>query len=177
MEDLEELLKNHLLNVAKLNEVTSKIKDLEDIKKLHNKTYKSSYNDVISSMQLNSALGGGIGGKTNKVSSKTEKVALTYKSNAKYTNKIDKIALERDLNRYRALEIEFTAKVKKVNNLLSVLNNKERFVIEQFYMYCNKSWEYVSEMFAGKYKSAIGERQLRRYKDTGMNKMLEVLKV
>lgn len=173
--DVEIMLENHLKNISKKKEARRKIKDLEDIKAYNRKQYKMNEADAIESMQLGSTLSGNISSKTNKVSSAVEKTALTYKSNQEYTNNIDFIKIEGDIQHYKEIEKNVSAQIEQVEDLLNALNNVEKFVIEQFYMYCDKRWDYVKDAFIDEYQDTKSAEQLRRYKKTAMRKMLEVI--
>lgn len=173
--DIENILQEHLVNVSKLRECEIKIKNLKDLKKLNRKKLIISDTEAIEAMQLNSALANGISSKTNKISNVTEKTALTYKSQMVHTNKLDFVKIENDINHYANIKNVLELKIKRIETILASLNNIEKFVIEQFYMYCDKRWDYVKDAFVDKYRDIKSTEQLRRYKKTAMDKMLEVI--
>jgi hypothetical protein len=176
-EDLENMLQQYPINVAKLNEARRIIKDCEDLKKIHNKRFTTDDSEEIEAQQLSSTLGNvNVSGKTNKISDTVPKVAMNYRSKRRGTIKIDLLRNNSKLEKYKKIEQEISSEVEKIDNLLNCLNNFEHFITIQLYMNCNKNWTYVQEVFKMNFREK-SIKQLKRYQKSAMEKMLAVLNI
>lgn len=83
--------------------------------------------------------------------------------------------INQDIRMYENKIKQKEAEIERVENLLDGLDNVERFVLEQFYMYQRQRWDYVIDEFLEKYRDQRSKEQLKRIKKNAINKILSVL--
>lgn len=168
--ELELILSNHLKNKARLKELIFKKENYEKI--LNNNETKE---EIISSMQLSSVNIRSIPNTTTNLTySPTESVVMNYEK------KIDEHDLEKqelllEIVIYNQKIIEEKNKIERVENWLAALNKIEKFIIEQFYMYCNKRWDYVIDAFVDNFRDVRSKEQLKRIKRNALKNILEII--
>ena len=133
-EELENMLREHPKNEAKLTEVKLKREEYEEELNYAGTVYQESEKEVIESMQLKGQAYDSIHSNTNNISDKTSKVALEYDKEINHINKADRVHLEKKILECNQLEAELNKKIVRVKNLLNLLSNKQRFIISEFYI-------------------------------------------
>ena len=77
-EDLENMLREHKKNEAKILEIDIKLEEYSNRLEYAGTVYEETDKEIIESMQLSSAVGEVPSGKTNKISNVTEQTAKEY---------------------------------------------------------------------------------------------------
>ena len=67
-------------------------------------------------------------------------------------------------------------KIVRVKNLLTILSEKQRFVINEFYINSEKGdWKRVSKEYENQFPKYLSIKQLQNIRDVALKDMLEVL--
>ena len=175
--DVEEMLKNYLLNKSQLQELENKIERNNVLLNYHRKMYKENEEETIEEMALKApTISDTPRGNTNKINRPTENIALSYKSKLVYINKADKIRLmnENEINEKKAEPLRDL--VGKVERMLNALNNEQKLVIKSYYMNEPK-WNYVVNTYFKVYKETRTINQLKNIRDVALKIMLQVINV
>ena len=139
-EDVENMLREHKKNEAKLIEIELKIEEYENRLEHAGTVYEEDDNEVISGMQLSCNVSEVASGRTNKISNVTETTAMNYHKEKVHINKEDREILKHKLEEFEVEKDRLNKQVVRVKNMLNQLSPEEEFVIETYYM--NKSkWE------------------------------------
>jgi len=174
-EELESLLREHQKNEAKLTEVKLKKEESEEELKYASEVFIESKEDTIEGMQLTSAVISETPiSRTNIISDKTVNTAINYpKELYKNKNKRDLTILDNKIKRYTVEEERLNKVVVRVKNLLQPLNEKQRFIIKEFYI--NKlNWNQVSNEFKENFNE-LSIKQLQNIRDKALQIMLEII--
>lgn len=176
-EDLEIMLRNHLKNEAKLTEIKLKQEEYEERLQYAGTVYQDSKDDVIEGMQLPAQVISDIPkSNTNKISDTTYNTVVGYGKEINYTNKEDMVYLEKKI-----LECEEEGKrldkiIVRVNNLLTILSKKQKFIIEEFYINSEKGdWKKVELEYKSTFPKDLTIKQLQNIRDVAIKDMLEIL--
>jgi F0F1-type ATP synthase alpha subunit len=178
-EDVESMLKEFKKDEAKLNEIEFKLESLEERIKYAGYVEESSDNETIESMQLGSKVCEIPSGKTNKISNVTEQVAMTYIREMVHINKEDVTRLEKEVAKYEEEKDRYSKQIARVQNLLGILNDRQRLVITEYYINNKKKdWDGVAKTYAQEYPGKdLSVKQLQNIRDIALNDMLEVLNI
>lgn len=168
--ELEIILSNHLKNKAKLKELIFKKEKYE--KNLENMETKE---EIISSMQLSSVNIKSIHNTNNNTAySPTESAVMNYEKEINEHN-FEKQEMKLEIALYNQKILEEKRRIERVENWLGALNNIEKFIIEQFYMYCNKRWDYVIDAFVDNFRDIRSKEQLKRIKRNALKNILDIV--
>lgn len=175
--DIEEMLKAYLLSKSQLEEIESKIEKNNVLLKYNGTEFEETETEVIEAMTLKSSTISDIPkSKTNKKSNITENIALTYKENLKYTNKVDKIKLINENERYNKKAEPLRELTEKVERMLRALNNEQKLIVKTYYM-SEQKWNYVSNTYMEVYKEPKTVTQLKNIRNTALKIMLKVINI
>lgn len=178
-EDLEVMLREHLKNEAKLTEIKLKQEEYEERLRYAGMTFQDSKEDVIEGMQLSGQVLSDIPkSNTNKISDTTYNTVVTYQKEVNYINKEDRVYLEKKIIECEEEKRKLDKAIVRVNNLLTILNQKQRFVIEEFYINSEKGdWKKVEREYRNFISKDLTIKQLQNIRDIAIKDMLEVLNV
>lgn len=176
-EDIENILRNHSKNEAKKTETKLKIEEYQERLDHAGTVYEDTENEVIEAMQLSSSPISDIPkSTTNKISDVTADTAMRYKGELNHINKEDREYLERKISELQIEEKKLDKDIVRVKNLLTILNEKQEFVIKEFYINNKKeNWKKVSIEFEKAFSKDLTIKQLQNIRDTALKEMLEVL--
>lgn len=174
-EDVETMLKEHRDNVSKLKELGLKRDEYQERLNYAGTVYEDSKEEVIEGMQLSGQVISDIPrSNTNKISNTTYNTVVNYNKEIFHVNKEDRKSLENKIEKCDK-EIERLRKViARVENIIEPLSKEEKFVIEAFYMYKAK-WDYISDEYYEKFRKPKSIKQLQTYRDTALERMLNIL--
>lgn len=175
-EDVENMLREHKKDEAKLLEIEFKIENLEERIRYAGYVTESTDNETIEAMQLGSKGCEIPSGKTNKISNVTEQVAMSYSKELVHINKEDISSLEREVTKYGEEKDRYNKKIARVKNLLESLSSEQRFVIKSYYMEKSK-WDYVYKEYFIEFEINKTIKRLQEIRDTAIETMLEILNV
>lgn len=175
-EDVENMLREHKKDEAKLLDIQFKIESLEERLRYAGYVEESSDSETIESMQLGSKGFDTPSGRTNKISNVTEQVAMSYVKEMIHINKEDRDKLEIEIEKYQEEKDKYNKKIARVKNLLEILTDKQRIVIEEFYINHNRGdWKKVCIIYGQKFPKDLTVKQLQNIRDSALRDMLEVV--
>lgn len=177
-EDIEKILKEYPINEAKLTEIQIKKEEYQEELYYAGTVYEDTDKEIIENMQLCGKGYDNIHSNTNKISDKVLNTAINYSKEQHYINKKDRQYLESKIIECEAEENVLNKKIVRVKNLLTILSEKQRFVINEFYINSEKGdWKKVSKLYEKAFPKDLTIRQLQNIKDVALKDMLEVLNV
>ena len=115
---------------------------------------------------------------TNKISDKVSSTAMNYQKERYYINKRDRTYLESKILECEAEENVLNKMIVRVKNLLTILSEKQRFVINEFYINNEKGdWKKVSKEYENLFPIGLTIKQLQNIRDVALKDMLEILNI
>lgn len=115
---------------------------------------------------------------TNKISDKVSSTAINYKKEQTHINKEDRDFLETEIDRLNIQKDELNKKIVRVKNWLDKLNERESFVLEEFYINNKgRNWGKVVKEYSKKYGKDLTDRQLRTTKEKAIQNVLKIVNV
>ncbi len=175
-ENLETMLRNHPKNEAKLLEVQLKIEEYQERLYYAGTVYEDTEEEVIENMQLAGKGYDTIHSNTNKISDATADTAMQYKQEKIHINREDRSFLLGKIMEYEAEEKVLNKMIVRVKNLLSILSEKQKFVVEEFYINNGKTtWDKIEKLFENNFPKRLTQKQLQNIRDVALKDMLEVL--
>ena len=175
-EDIENMLRNHLKNEAKLTEIQLKKEEYQEMLYYAGTVHEDTEKEVIESMQLKGQGYDSIYSNTNKVADKVSNVAMNYQKEQHYINKQDRQYLEKKIQECEEEEKRLDKIIVRVKNLLNQLTKEEKFIITSYYLEKSK-WDYVSNRYFIEYQKPKSINQLLNIRDTAIESMLEILNI
>lgn len=175
-EDVENMLKDHLKNQAKLTEIQLKKEEYEKRLEYAGTVYEDTEDDIIKSMQLAGQAYDSIHSNTNKISDKVSSTAMNYHKEEAHINKEDRQYLERKLEEFNKLKDELDKKIVRVENMINQLSAEEKFVVKTYYMEKSK-WDYVSQQYCVEFQKPKSINQLLNIRDIAIKSMLEIVNI
>lgn len=177
-EDLEKMLRGHLKNEAKLTEIQLKKEEYQEELYYAGTVYEDTDKEVIENMQLAGQAYDNINIKTNKISDKVSNTAINYKKEQIYINKKDREYLQSKIIECEAEENILNKMIVRVKNLLTILSEKQRFVIREFYINSEKGdWRKVAKEYEKTFPKDLTIKQLQNIRDVALKDMLEILNI
>ena len=177
-EDLETMLRNHRKNEAKLTEVQLKKEEYQERLYYASTVYEDTDKEVIENMQLAGQSYDSIHSNTNKISDKVSSTAMNYRKEQIHINKEDRYELQRKIIECEAEENILNKMIVRIKNLLTILSEKQRFIINEFYINSEKGdWKKVEKEFRNNFTKDLSIKQLQNIRDVALKDMLEVLNV
>lgn len=175
-EDLEKMLREHPKNQAKLTEVEIKKENYEKRLEYAGSVNEETDNEIIESMQLSGQAYDIIHSNTNKISDTTANTAMNYHKEMHHINVEDRKHLEIKIAELQEIKDDLNKKIVRVENLTTILSNKQKFVISEFYINSEKGdWKKVSEEYEKTFPKDLSIKQLQNIRDTAIKDMLEIL--
>ena len=177
-EELEKMLRKHKKNEARLTEVQLQKEEYQERLYYAGMVDEESDREIIEGMQLSGQAFDGIPSKTNKISDKTASTAMRYKNEMTHINKEDRVYLQRKIIECEAEEQVLNKKIVRVKNLLEALSEKQRFVINEFYILNpeNKGdWQKVEAEYNRNHSKPLMTKQLQNIRNVALKDMLEIL--
>ena len=143
-EDVEVMLRNLPKNEARLIEVQLKKEEYQERLYYAGTVYEDTEEEIIENMQLAGQAYDSIHSNTNKISDKTASTALHYQKEKIHINREDRDYLQSKIIDLEAEEKTLNKMIARVKNLLSILSEKQKFVVEEFYINNGKTtWDKV----------------------------------
>lgn len=177
-EDVEKMLRGYLKNEAKLTEIQLKKEEYQEELYYAGTVYEDTDKEIIENMQLAGQGYDNIHSNTNKVSDKVLNTAMNYKNEQRYINKKDRDHLQSKIIECEAEENILNKMIVRVKNLLSILSEKQRFVIKEFYINSEKGdWKKVAKEYEKTFPKDLTIKQLQNIRDVAIKDMLEVLNI
>lgn len=174
-EDVENMLKSHKENEAKLTEVELKIEEYQEQLKYAGTVYEDTEQEVIENMQLAGQAYDSIHSNTNKISDKVSSTAINYNKELVHINKQDRSYLENKLEELQQEKEKLDKSIVRVKNLLEALDDKQEFIIKKYYIQNKgKNWDKVQKKFKEEYQE-VQKRQLQYIRDDAIKIMLNIL--
>ena len=175
-EDVETMLRNHKKNEAKLTEVQLKKEEYQEQLYYAGTVYEDTENEVIENMQIAGQSYDSIHSRTNKVSDKVSNAVMNYKKELNHINNFDRDHINSKIIECEAEENILNKKIVRVKNLLTILSEKQRFVINEFYINSEKGdWKRVAKEYENQFPRYLSVKQLQNIRDVALKDMLEVL--
>ena len=175
-EDLETMLRNHKKNEAKLTEIQLKKEEYQERLVYAGTVYEDTENEVIENMQLAGQAYDSIHSNTNKISDKTANTAMRYHQEERHINAEDRDYLQRRIIECEAEEKVLNKIIVRVKNLLTILSEKQRFIINEFYINSEKGdWRKVEAEYRNNFTKELTMKQLQNIRNVALKDMLEVL--
>lgn len=175
-EDVEKMLREHLKNEAKKTEIQLKREEYEERLEYAGTVYEDTESEIIENMQLAGQAYDNVKGNTNKVSDTTANTAMNYHKEKIHVNKEDRYFLEKKIRECEAEENILNKKIVRVKNLLTILSEKQCFVINEFYINNIKGdWRRVANEYENQFSKDLSIKQLQNIRDVALKDMLEVL--
>ena len=175
-EDVEKMLRNHKKNEAKLTEIQLKKEEYQEQLCYAGTVYEDTENEVIENMQVAGQAYDSIRSNTNSISDKVLDTAINYQKELNYINKFDREYLNSKIIECEAEENILNKKIVRVKNLLTILSEKQRFVINEFYINSEKGdWKRVAKEYENQFPRYLSVKQLQNIRDVALKDMLEVL--
>lgn len=178
-EDVETMLRNHLKNEAKLTEIKLKQEEYEERLSHAGTVYEDDKDDVIEGMQLPAqAISDIPRSNTNKISDTTYNTVVGYNKEINHINKEDRVYLEYKIAKCEEEKKKLDKQIVRVNNLLTMLSKKQKFIIEEFYINSEKGdWRKVEMLYKNAFPKDLTIKQLQNTRDAAIKDMLEVLNI
>lgn len=175
-EDIETMLRNHKKNEAKLTEIQLKKEEYKEQLYYAGTVFEDEEKEIIENMQMAGQSYDNIHSNTNKISDNVSNTALNYKKELNHINKFDREHINSKIIECEAEENILNKKIVRVKNLLTILSEKQRFVINEFYINSEKGdWKRVSKEYEEKFPKYLSVKQLQNIRDVALKDMLEVL--
>lgn len=175
-ENLEVMLKEHPKNEAKLTEIQLKKEEYQERLDYSGTVYEDTEDEVIENMQLSGQAYDSIHSNTNKISDKVASTAMNYHKERMHINKENREYLKRKIEECEVEEKRLNKKIVRVKNLLTILSEKQRFVINEFYINSEKGdWKRVAKEYENQFPKYLSIKQLQNIRDVALKDMLEVL--
>lgn len=175
-EDIENMLREHLKNEAKLTEIKLKQEEYEERLKFAGTVHEDTSEEVIQNMQLAGQPYDSINSNTNKISDKTSNTAMNYHKEETYVNTENRIFLERKISECEEIKKELDKKIVRVKNMLAQLSSEEKFIITTYYMEKSK-WDYVSQQYCAEFQKPKSINQLLNIRDEAIVSMLDIINI
>lgn len=174
--ELKEKLKDHKESTAKRDLLRAQYQALTEYTNNFTKIKMDSGEEAILGMTFNSPAGERV--STSGTSDKTANIALNYHKDKEEHQKSFKEAEERKKDLYPKVQ-RYERKVVEVETFLRALTQKEKFIVEQFYMenLFLKGLEIAFNQQFSRPENYITHDTLRKIKYAAMQKMLNVAKV
>lgn len=177
-DDLEKMLREHLKNEAKLTEIQLKKEEYIERLEYAGTVHEDTAEEVIESMQLSGQAFDGIHSNTNKISDTTASTAMNYHKEERYINKADRAYLERKILECETEEKRLDKIIVRVKNLLTILSQKQKFIITEFYINSEKGdWKKVTKLYKNNFPQELSIKQMQNIRDVAIKDMLEVLNI
>ncbi len=177
-EDIENMLVKHKENEGKLFEVELKLDEYNNRLKYAGTVYQDTEKEVIENMQLAGQPYDNLHSNTNKMSDKVSSTAINYKKEQNHINKEDRYYLETEIDRLNTEKDILDKKIARVKNWLDKINEREAFVLEEFYINNKgKNWNKVVKEYTKKYNKELTDRQLRTTKEKAIQNVLKIVNV
>lgn len=173
-EDLENMLREHLKNEAKLTEIQLKREEDEERLEYAGTVHEESEKEIIESLQLAGQSYDSIHSNTNKISDTTATTAMNYNKEKIHINKEDRQYLERKIEAYKTEEKRLNKVIVRVKNLMNQLTREQKFIINAYYLEKSK-WDYVSNQYFMEYQKPKSINQLLNIRDEAIKEMLDIL--
>lgn len=173
-EDVESMLRMQKKNEAKILELDIKIEECKNELYYAGSIYEESDKEVIEGKQLSNNILEIPTGKTNRISNKTENIALSYQKDKVFINNKNRADLKNKLVIFEEQKERLDKKVVRVKNMLNQLPIEEKFVIETYYMEKSK-WDYVEKKYFEEFELHKTIKQLQRYRENALDSMLDVI--
>lgn len=173
-EDIENMLKEHLKNQAKLTEIELKKEEYETRLEYAGTVYEDTEEEIIENMQLAGQTYDSIHSNTNKISDKVLNTAMNYHKEERHINKEDRQHIENKLEELKALKNELDKKIVRVENMINPLSSEEKFIIKTYYMEKSK-WDYVSQQYCVEFQKPKSINQLLNIRDNAIESMLDTI--
>lgn len=175
-EDLEKMLREHPKNQAKLTEVELKKEGYEKRLEYAGTVNEEADSEIIENMQLSGQAYDSIHSNTNKISDTTANTAMSYHKEMHHINTEDRAFLERKIEELKELKDDLDKKIVRVKNLMTILSDKQRFIINEFYINSQKGdWKKVSKEYEKAFPKDLSIKQLQNIRDVAIKDMLEIL--
>ena len=175
-EDLEKMLREHPKNQAKLTEVELKKEGYEKRLEYAGTVNEETDSEIIASMQLSGQAYDSIHSNTNKISDTTANTAMSYHNEIHHINTEDRAFLERKIEELTEIKDDLDKKIVRVKNLMTILSDKQRFIINEFYINSPKGdWKKVSKEYEKAFPKDLSIKQLQNIRDVAIKDMLEIL--
>ena len=175
-EDLENMLREHLKNEAKLTEVRLKKEEYEIRLDYAGTVNEESDGEIIESLQLSGQAYDTIHSNTNKISDTTANTAMNYNKEKYHINKEDREYLKRKIEECKKEENRLNKVVVRIDNLLNQATEDERFVIKAYYMRKCK-WDYIEKDYFNEFEKHKSIKQLQTYRDVALANMLDIINI
>lgn len=175
-EDVENMLKEHLKNQAKLTEIQLKKEEYEKRLEYAGTVYEDTEQEIIENMQLAGQSYDSIHSNTNKISDKVASTAMNYHKEETHINKENRQYLERKLEEFNNLKDELDKKIVRVENMINQLSAEEKFIVKTYYMEKSK-WDYVSQQYCIEFQKPKSINQLLNIRDIAIKSMLEIVNI
>lgn len=175
-EDLENMLREHLKNEAKLTEVRLKKEEYEIRLDYAGTVNEESDGEIIESLQLSGQAYDTIHSNTNKISDTTANTAMNYNKEKYHINKEDREYLKRKIEECKQEENRLNKVVVRIDNLLNQATEDERFVIKAYYMRKCK-WDYIEKDYFNEFEKHKSIKQLQTYRDIALANMLDIINI
>lgn len=177
-EDVETMLIQYKENEGKMLEIELKLEEYQQRLEYAGTVYEDTENEVIENMQLAGQPYDTVHSNTNKISDKVANTAISYKKEQYYINEEDRAFLENEIDRLNSEKETINKKIVRVKNWLDKINEKEAFVLREFYINNKgKSWNRVVNEYNREYKKDLTDRQLRTTRDKGIQNVLKIVNV
>ena len=173
-EEIENMLKEHLKNKAKLTEIQLKKEEYEERLEYAGTVYEDTQEEIIQNMQLGTQGYDSIHSNTNKISDKVSNTAIQYKREEQHINKENRAYLENKILELSKLKDELDKKIVRVNNMMNPLSSEQKFVIKTYYMEKSK-WDYVSQQYCVEFQKPKSINQLLNIRDMAIENMLDTI--
>ena len=175
-EDLENMLREHLKNEAKLTELRLKKEEYEIRLDYAGTVNEESDGEIIESLQLSGQVYDTIHSNTNKISDTTATTAMNYNKEKYHINKEDREYLKRKIEECKQEENRLNKVVVRIDNLLNQATEDERFVIKAYYMRKCK-WDYIEKDYFNEFEKHKSIKQLQTYRDIALANMLDIINI
>ena len=177
-EDIETMLIEHKENEGKKIEIELKLDEYHIKLDYAGTVYEDTEKEVIENMQIAGQAYDSIHTNTNKISDKVSNTVMNYHKELNHINKEDREFLNREINRLTLEKQTIDKKIVRVKNWLDKINEKEAFVLTEFYINNKgKNWNKVINEYARQYNKELTERQLRTTKEKGIQNILKIVNV
>ena len=177
-EDVENMLKQHKENEGKILEIELKLEEYQQRLDYAGTVYEDTEQDVIENMQLTGQTYDSVRSNTNKISDKVSNTALNYHKEQYYINKEDRTHLANEIKRLLNEKDILDKKVVRVKNWLDKINEKESFILIEFYINNKgKDWNKVVKEYNKKFDRELTDRQLRTTRDKAIQNVLKIVNV
>lgn len=175
-EELEAMLREHLKNESKLNEIELKKEEYQERLRYAGTVHQETDKEIIENMQLAGRGYDSIYSNTNTTSDKTLNTVIRYHKEEQHINREDREFLERKIEEFDKIKDNLNKKIVRVRNMLEQLSEDEEFVIRKYYMKKSK-WDYVEKEYFDTFDVHKTVKQLQTYRDSALTSMLDILNV